>query len=71
MKAELRSYSSVVQNSCKEKSVSQAALKNVLQDVVKDEDRSKNVIIFGLEEENDEELNFKVIELFQSMGEKP
>lgn len=40
-------------------------------DVVKDKNHSKNVTIFGLEEENYEELNFKVSELFQSVEEKP
>ena len=47
---EMKTFSSVVQSGCKEKPISQTLLKKVIQDVVTTEDRSKNVMVFGLSE---------------------
>ena len=72
MKAGFISYSSVVQNNhAQSRAINPEALKTVVQNVVQDEDRSKNVMIFGLPEVPDEELNSAVRELFQAIGEKP
>ena len=38
---------------------------------MKDEDRSKNVMVFGLVEEDGEQLNEKVSDVFVEIGEKP
>ena len=72
MKAGFISYSSVVQNNhAQSRAINPEALKTVVQNVVQDEDRSKNVMIFGLPEVPDEELNSTIRELFQAIGEKP
>ena len=42
-----------------------------MQTVVQEEDRSKNLMIFGLLEHKDEELNKEVCEVLQTIGEKP
>ncbi len=42
-----------------------------MRDVVSEEDRSKNMVIFGLVDENGEEITEKVSQLFQILGEKP
>ena len=73
VKSEFRSYSAVLQDSSSncEKSISTDELKRVVQNVVQEEDRSKNLMIFGLPEKLDEELNATVSEVFQAVGEKP
>ena len=74
VKMELQSYSSAVQKSlpeCKEQVISSEALTRVVRNVVEEEDRSRNVVIFELSEEDNEELNEKVAEVFESIGRKP
>ena len=74
VKAEFQSYSSVVQKNCsvsQDKSISSVDLKKAMKDVFQDEDRSKNIIVFGLPEENSEDLSGAVDQLFQEIGEKP
>ena len=68
---EMKTFSSVVQSGCKEKPISQTLLKKVIQDVVTTEDRSKNVMVFGLSEEDNEDVTTKVNELLSAIGEKP
>ena len=48
-------------------------MKTVVQNVVQDEHRCKNVMIFGsgLPEVPDEELNLRVGEIFQAIEERP
>ena len=46
-------------------------LKSVFRSVVQHEDRGKNVMIFGLPDEEEENLNDKVSELCEVLGEKP
>ena len=74
VKEEFKSYSSVVKshgrNETKEP-LSQATLKKVVQDVVQEEDRSKNVMAFGLEEGENEDISAIVNELLNTMEEKP
>ena len=73
VKEEIKSFSAVVQSGTggSQKPLSQSVLKKVVQDVVKTEDRSKNVMIFGLSDEANEDTRAKVSELFDAMGEKP
>ena len=73
VKAEFLSYSSALQANSAElqKPVSTDMIKTVVQTVVQEEDRSKNLIIFGLPEQNNEELNKEVCEVLQTIGEKP
>ena len=72
VKDEFKSYSSVVSSSqpvaptfCPE------ALKTVVETVIAEEDRSRNLIVFGLPEGDGEELETKVSEIFEEIGQKP
>ena len=48
-----------------------ATLRKVVKSVVQEENRSKNVIIFGLQERNGENIEERVEEIFQDIGLKP
>ena len=48
-----------------------ATLRKVVKSVVQEEDRSKNVIIFGLQERKGENIEECVEEIFQDIGLKP
>ena len=72
VKEEFKSYSSVAKihgrNETKEL-LSQATLKIYVQGVVQKEGHSKNVMVFGLEEEGNEDLSATVSELLQTLEE--
>ena len=51
--------------------ISKENLKKVVENVVNEEDRSRNVVIVRLIEEEGEELNGRVEELFFTIGPKP
>lgn len=71
VKKELQSYSSIVEKSLpKEHAISQETLCDVVKNVVQESDRSRNVILFGLPEEENENTNEKVSELFEEVGYK-
>jgi len=70
VQTEMRSYGEVLKSSTPA-AISPATFKKVVKDVMKDEDRSKNVIVFGLAEEDGEQLNEKVGNVFVEIGEKP
>jgi cell division septum initiation protein DivIVA len=68
VKTEIQTYSQVV-----EKITPQITVKDVktaLREAAIEEDRSKSLMIFGLEEEKGEQLSEKVGNLFQHLGEK-
>ena len=70
VKSEFKSYSSVLgQNKLSE--FSSKDIKNVVRTVVEEEDRSKNLIVFGLAEEQNENLEIVVSEVLQQLDEKP
>ena len=72
VKAEFKSYSSVVQSSCPQNNaISTVELQKVVENVVQQEDRSKNLMIFGLPENNEEQLDVTVGKLFEAISEKP
>ena len=48
-----------------------ATLKKMVKSVVQEEDRSRNVVIFGLPEQKDENVEERVQEVFQEIGLKP
>ena len=48
-----------------------ATLRKVVKSVVQEEDRSKNVIVFGLQERTGENTELRVEELSQDIGLKP
>ena len=51
--------------------ISSETLKSVVKRVVEEEDRSRNVIVFGLSEGSDSDLIDTVSEIFQNIGQKP
>ena len=65
---EILEFSAVVKNDAGKMKDS---LKNVVKDAIEEEDRSKNLIIFGLAEENLEDLNGKIENIFAEFEEKP
>ena len=72
VQAELKSYSSVVAEKSQSPAISSKALKQVVQTVVEEEDRNKNLMVFGIpEDDTQENLADKVLEVFQALGEKP
>ena len=71
MQSEMKSYSRALTENSPPAIFSPETLKKVVQAVVEEEDRSKNLMLFGLEEELNETLSNKVSEVFVSVGEKP
>ena len=51
--------------------LSSQTLTEVIKEVVQEEDRSRNLIVFGLDEDKEEQLSEKICDLFETMGEKP
>ena len=70
---EIQTYSSVVAKSSSSSATvcTQQSLKNAVKTAIKEDDRSRNVMVFGLPEEEGEQLDEKVGELFSELGEKP
>ena len=72
VKAEFKSYSSVVQSlPAPSPVISPEALTTVVKTVVAEEDRSRNFLIFGLPEEKEEKLESQVSEVLETIGIKP
>ena len=71
MQSEIKSYSSALAEKAQPAVISPDVLKKVVQAVVDEEDRSKNIMLFGLVEEKNETLSNRVDEVFVSVGEKP
>ncbi|KAL5254356.1 hypothetical protein ACHWQZ_G013964 [Mnemiopsis leidyi] len=73
VKGELMSYSSVVANSQPAAApvISPEALKTVVKTVVAEEDRSRNLLVFGLPDEEGEELEARISEVLEEVGQKP
>ena len=73
---QFKSYSDTVQENvmvCKPEvqSFTPEVLKSVVKSVVEEEDRSRNVMVFGIEEVENEELTERVQEVFQEIGVRP
>ena len=72
VKAEFQSYSSVVQSlPAQSPVISPEALTSVVKTIVAEEDRSRNLLIFGLPEEKEEKLESQVSEVLETIGIKP
>ncbi len=73
--AEIKSYSKAltdnVSASAHTSTFSAKNLKSVVRDIVDQEDRSRNLMIFGLKEEAGEQTDVKIEEILQRIGEKP
>ena len=75
LKEQFKSYSEAAAENvmvCKSDSLSDpATLKKVVKSVVQEEDRSRNVVIFGLTEKKEENVEERVKEVFEVIGLKP
>ena len=69
VQAEMKSYSQAVSTTAPV--LTEESLKKVVQNAVSEEDRSRNVLIFGLKETDEEKLCDKVDVIFQQIEEKP
>ena len=69
----IKSYSQAISRTIKESVpvLSEQKLKKVVQEAVTDDDRSRNVVVFGLTEELPEDLDSKISSLFSDIEEKP
>ncbi len=71
VKSQIESFSDIVKKNSETDSCTVNEMKKVMKNVVAEEDRSKNVIVYGLEEEDEEQLPTLVSELLGELGEKP
>ena len=73
VKEEFKSYSSVVGNSQPAAApvISPEALKTVVKTVVAEEDRSQNLLVFGLPDDKEEQLEERISEVLETVGQKP
>ena len=66
-----KSYSSVVTTGQPAQSaISSTVIQRTVKDIAEGEERSKNVIIFGLEEQDEENVEARVSEIIEVVGEK-
>ena len=73
VQSEMKSYSSLFQNTCKT-AFAPSKIKAVVKRVTEEEDRSRNLILYGMEEneyEDNEMLGNGVTSVFQHLNEKP
>ncbi len=68
---EVQSYSAVVAQNNTAPAISADSLKQAVKTAIAEDDRTKNIMIFGLGEEDNEQLENKVNEIFQELDEKP
>ena len=74
LKTELKSYSDATKQNLGESLTIRnikTAVKDVVKNVAENNDRSRNLIIFGLNEETNENVSRKVSDVFQALGQKP
>ena len=70
VQSELKSYSSVLQKKCSE-ALAPRKIAAAVHSVKNKEDRSANIVVFGVAEKEDEELEPKVQEILEHLNEKP
>ena len=68
---EVQSYSAVVSKQSSAPAFSADSLKKAVKSAIAEEDRTKNIMIFGLQEDKGEKLESKINGVFQELGEKP
>ena len=68
---EIQSYSAAVTKKSGGPVLTPDSLKKVIMNAIEQEDRSKNLMVFGLAEEDGEQIEDKVAGLFAELGEKP
>ena len=67
---ELKSYSSVLQQSCST-ALSPTKIASAVKKIAKEEDRTKEVVVFGVDEEPSECVTTKVVGILEQLEEKP
>ena len=69
----IRSYSQALSRTIKDSVpvLSEKTLKKVVQKAVTDDNRSRNVVVFGLADDASEDLDSKISDLFDDIEEKP
>ena len=69
----MKSYSNVLTDSVTkpEPTFTEEKLKKVVQEAVAEEDRSRNIMVFGVSEETGEDLNGTIGAVFEEISEKP
>ncbi len=70
VETEIKSFSSVVEQSCSS-ALAPKKIASAVKKATTHEDRSCNVILFGVPEENEEKLDSKVTVLLEKLAEKP
>lgn len=70
VKNEMQSYSSAVKISCAH-ALAPKKIKTAMKKAVDEQDRSRNLIIYGMKEEDNEVLETKVTEVLEQLNEKP
>ena len=70
VKSELKIWSSVAKNICS-KALAPKKMKAALKRATEEEDRSSNLVIYGLPEKQDEVLEDRVLEVLEHVDEKP
>ena len=71
MQSEMKSYSSALTEKSPPAIISPETLKKVVQAVVEEEDRSKNLVLFGLKEEMNETLSNKLVKFLFLSAKEP
>ena len=71
VKTEIKSYSQAVASSSPRDSLTPETLKKTVKEVVEESDRSRNLMVFGLVEEEKEDTVRKLGDVFEELGEKP
>ena len=72
--SQFKSYRDAVQENvvvCKSDGIAPKTLRTVVKSVVREEDRTRNVIMFGLEEKKNEDVGALVHEVMEEIGLKP
>ena len=70
VQSEMKSYSSVLSKTCSA-ALSQRKLQSAVKLAAEKEDRSRNVVIYGVKEEAGEIIHDKSLEILQDVGERP
>ena len=71
VQTKMESYCDIVKKSCRQSVVTTENIRTAVKSVNEEEDRSKNLLVFSLAEDDTEDLPAKVNDVFESVGEKP
>jgi hypothetical protein len=71
VQTEIKSYSAAVSKSCSELALFERKLQDAVKSVTDQEDRNRNLIMYGVEETADEDLSNKASAILEEIEEKP